>query len=71
MTIKPHTIDIVVADMARALAFYRTLGLDAPQPEDGAFQVQIVTPGGTRSASSMRRWCVDPIRIGSRRSANG
>ena len=30
MAVKPHTIDIVVADMAKALAFYRLLGLPTP-----------------------------------------
>ncbi len=45
MAIVPHTIDIVVADIAASLSFYRTLGLDAPAEADGP-QVQIVTPGG-------------------------
>lgn len=46
MAITPHTIDIVVADMAAALKFYRTLGLCAPQDQDDEDQVQVVTPGG-------------------------
>lgn len=46
MAVKPHTIDIVVADMARSLKFYRDLGLDAPTDRDDDVQVQIVTPGG-------------------------
>ena len=45
MSIRPHTIDIVVADMARALDFYRTLGLAAPAVTDEPV-AQIVTPGG-------------------------
>ena len=45
MAIIPHTIDIVVADMAKALAFYRVLGLDAPDGA-GASHVQVETPGG-------------------------
>lgn len=45
MAIVPHTIDIVVADMAASLAFYRVLGLDAPAVADDP-QVQIATPGG-------------------------
>lgn len=45
MAIVPHTIDIVVADMAAALSFYRSLGLDAPAEADSP-QVQIATPGG-------------------------
>lgn len=45
MAVKPHTIDIVVADMGRALAFYRALGLDAPADCDDKVQVQIQTPG--------------------------
>lgn len=46
MALVPHTIDIVVADMAAALRFYRTLGLDSPIDQDAEDQVQIVTPGG-------------------------
>ena len=46
MAVVPHTIDIVVADMAAALKFYRVLGLAAPEGEDGEDQVQIATPGG-------------------------
>ena len=46
MAVKPHTIDIVVSDMAAALAFYRCLGLDAPGDEAASDQVQIATPGG-------------------------
>ncbi len=46
MSITPHTIDIVVADMGKALGFYRTLGLDAPTGQDDEVQVQIQTPGG-------------------------
>jgi catechol 2,3-dioxygenase-like lactoylglutathione lyase family enzyme len=45
MAIVPHTIDIVVADIAASLGFYRTLGLDAPAEANGP-QVQIATPGG-------------------------
>ena len=47
MAVRPHTLDIVVADMARALAFYRTLGLDAPADADNEQQTQIDTMGGT------------------------
>lgn len=45
MAVKPHTIDIVVADMGRALNFYRALGLDAPTGCNDEVQVQIQTPG--------------------------
>jgi catechol 2,3-dioxygenase-like lactoylglutathione lyase family enzyme len=44
MAIKPHTIDIVVADMGKALAFYRVLGLNVPLDQDDEMQVEIVTP---------------------------
>ena len=47
MTVRPHTIDIVVSDMGRSLAFYRTLGLDAPADKASENQTQIDTPGGT------------------------
>jgi len=46
MAVVPHTIDIVVADMAKALNFYRTLGLSVPEGSDDEPQVQIATPGG-------------------------
>jgi catechol 2,3-dioxygenase-like lactoylglutathione lyase family enzyme len=46
MAVTPHTIDIVVADMAKALAFYRALGLDAPESQAAEGQVQIATKGG-------------------------
>jgi uncharacterized glyoxalase superfamily protein PhnB len=45
MAVKPHTIDIVVSDMGRSLAFYRALGLDAPEHLASEDQVQIQTPG--------------------------
>lgn len=45
MAVVPHTIDVVVSDMAHALAFYRALGLAAPDEPDSP-QVQIATPGG-------------------------
>ena len=46
MAVVPHSIDIVVADMARALGFYRALGLAVPDGAGEAPQVQIDTPGG-------------------------
>lgn len=46
MAIIPHAIDIVVADMARSLAFYRLLGLPVPEDAAGDAQVEIETPGG-------------------------
>lgn len=46
MAVIPHTIDIVVADVGRSLAFYRTLGLDVPEADEDAQQVQVATPGG-------------------------
>lgn len=46
MAVVPHTIDIVVADMGAALAFYRKLGLAVPEGLEGEPQVQIATPGG-------------------------
>jgi uncharacterized glyoxalase superfamily protein PhnB len=46
MAVIPHTIDIVVADMADALRFYRTLGLQVPDGLDDEMQVQVATPGG-------------------------
>ena len=46
MAVVPHTIDIVVADMAASLKFYRTLGLPIPDGQDTQVQVQVATPGG-------------------------
>lgn len=46
MAVVPHSIDIVVADMAASLGFYRTLGLPGPDGQDEAEQAQIETPGG-------------------------
>ena len=46
MAVVPHTIDIVVADMAASLKFYRTLGLATPHDGDAEEQVQVATPGG-------------------------
>ncbi len=46
MAVIPHTIDIVVADMAKSLAFYRSIGLAAPEYDPEEMQVQIATPGG-------------------------
>ena len=46
MAVKPHTIDIVVKDMAKSLAFYKAIGLAAPTEQAGEMQVQINTEGG-------------------------
>lgn len=43
-------IGIVVADMARSLAFYRKLGLDLPPEADSAPHVETTLPGGLRLA---------------------
>ncbi|GAA1007195.1 glyoxalase [Acrocarpospora pleiomorpha] len=53
-----NVIGIVVADMARALAFYRRLGLDLPAEADTEPHVELTLPGGLRLA-----WdTVDTIR---------
>ncbi len=43
-----EAIGLVVADMARSLAFYRTLGLDIPADADGQPHVDVELPGGVR-----------------------
>jgi len=43
-------IGIVVEDMARALAFYRQLGLDVPADADTEPHVEVTLPGGMRLA---------------------
>src|SRR5262245_26560928 len=46
MALRFDVIEIVVADMARSLAFYRRLGIDAPSEADEAPHVDIALPGG-------------------------
>ena len=46
----PAVVGIVVADMARALAFYRLLGLDIPLSADGEPHVEAALPGGLKLA---------------------
>jgi uncharacterized glyoxalase superfamily protein PhnB len=41
-------VEIATADMARALAFYRLLGLDVPDPDGPHVEVEL--PGGNRLA---------------------
>ena len=48
MTPRIDVIGIVVDDMARSLAFYRRLGLDAPAEADSEPHVEIQLPGGLR-----------------------
>ena len=43
-------IEIVVADMAASLAFYRRLGLEIPDASDAAPHVEAELPGGLRIA---------------------
>ena len=40
MAVTPHTADIVVKDMGRALAFYRLIGLAIPADADAQGQVE-------------------------------
>ncbi|WP_219419681.1 VOC family protein [Pseudonocardia nigra] len=41
-------IGMVVADMAKSLAFYRALGLEVPDGADAEGHVEVVLPGGLR-----------------------
>lgn len=43
-------VEIVVADMGKALAFYRMLGVDVPADADGEPHVDVALPGGLRLA---------------------
>jgi uncharacterized glyoxalase superfamily protein PhnB len=43
-------VEIVVADMGKALDFYRMLGLDVPADADGEPHVDVALPGGMRLA---------------------
>ena len=46
MAVIPHTADIVVKDMGAALAFYRLLGLDIPEPGEGGGPHNYEAPNG-------------------------
>ena len=48
MTVVFNMIGIVVADMGRALDFYRRLGLDIPADADKEPHVEVTLPGGIR-----------------------
>jgi catechol 2,3-dioxygenase-like lactoylglutathione lyase family enzyme len=48
MGLRLNVINIVVADMGRALAFYRALGLDVPEGEDNSPHVECVLTGGLK-----------------------
>jgi catechol 2,3-dioxygenase-like lactoylglutathione lyase family enzyme len=48
MTPRFDAIGLVVADMGRALAFYRSLGLDVPADGDDQPHVEVPLPSGAR-----------------------
>jgi len=48
MTVIFNMIGIVVADMGRALDFYRRLGLDIPAGAENEPHVEVTLPGGIR-----------------------
>ena len=48
MTVSFNFVGIVVADMGKALAFYRLLGLDIPAEADGEPHAEITLPSGVR-----------------------
>jgi catechol 2,3-dioxygenase-like lactoylglutathione lyase family enzyme len=50
MNLRPAIIELVVADMARSLAFYRLLGFDIPAEADGEDHVDTVFGEGVRIA---------------------
>ena len=50
MNLSLAVIELVVADMAATLAFYRRLGLDVPDDADEAPHVEVDLPGGLRLA---------------------
>jgi catechol 2,3-dioxygenase-like lactoylglutathione lyase family enzyme len=43
-----NAVGLVVADMAKSLAFYRRLGLDLPDTADAEPHVEAALPGGIR-----------------------
>jgi catechol 2,3-dioxygenase-like lactoylglutathione lyase family enzyme len=48
MTIRLSVIELVVADMAASLAFYRRLGLAVPADADSEPHVDVELPGGLK-----------------------
>ncbi|HTN81688.1 MAG TPA: VOC family protein [Acidimicrobiales bacterium] len=50
MTVRIDVIGLVVADMAKSLAFYRRLGIDVPTSADDQPHVEASLPGGLRIA---------------------
>jgi catechol 2,3-dioxygenase-like lactoylglutathione lyase family enzyme len=50
MALHLEVVSIVVADMARSLAFYRRFGLDLPPEADTEPHVEAVLPGGLKLA---------------------
>ena len=48
MSIRPDMIGIVAADLAASLRFYRTLGLEVPEPPPGEPYCEVTTPNGYR-----------------------
>jgi catechol 2,3-dioxygenase-like lactoylglutathione lyase family enzyme len=48
MTPRFDAIGLVVADMGKALGFYRRLGLEIPDNADSAPHVEVALPGGCR-----------------------
>lgn len=50
MAAKLDLVGIIVADMARSLAFYRALGLDIPAELDSEGHAEITLPNGLRLA---------------------
>ncbi|HEX6446656.1 MAG TPA: VOC family protein [Streptosporangiales bacterium] len=50
MTTRIALVELVVADMAASLAFYRRLGLAVPEDADGQPHVDVELPGGMRIA---------------------
>ena len=50
MTARLDLVGMVVADMARSLAFYRRLGFDLPPEADAEPHVEAALPGGLRIA---------------------
>ena len=50
MPVRLEVIGLVVADMARSLAFYRRLGLELPPEADREPHVEASLPGGLKLA---------------------
>ena len=59
MSVIPGSVDMVVTDMSKTIAFYRMLGLDIPQGVEEQDQVEYASPNGFTLSWSLERMFVE------------